>query len=195
MSQAPFVQPKARGQAQLSEGLQHVDLYDCIYRIISSGIKNTEEYINKPLMILILRVMTVQMNIMETMDETNRLETEKCGSTSVQLVQLPTHSNIPDVSIVRNTGTVEQTIETEQCGSTSVQLVQLPTHSNIPGVSMVRNTGTVEQTIETEQCGSTSLQLVQLPTHSNNPGISMVRNTRDSEDRWYYRADNRIRAI
>ena len=120
MSQAPFVQPKARGQAlhrQLSEGLQHVDLYDCIYRIISSGIKNTEEYINKPLMNLILRVMPDQMDIMETMDETNRLETEQCGSTSVQLVQLPTHSNIPDVSMVRNTGTVEQTIETEQCGS------------------------------------------------------------------------------
>ena len=134
MSQAPFVQPKARGQAlhrQLLEGLQHVDLYDCIYRIISSGIKNTD-----------------QINIMEgtdTMDETNRSETKQCGSTSVQLVQLPTHSNIPDVSMVRNTGTVEQTIETEQCGSTSVQLVQLPTHSNNPGISMVRNTGDSEK--------------------------------------------------
>jgi len=139
MSQAPFVQPKARGLAlhgQLSEGLQHVDLYDCIYRIISSGIQNTE-----------------QMDSMEgtyTMDETKILETEQCGSTSVQLVQLPTHSNIPDVSMVRNTGTVEQTIETEQCGSTSVQLVQLPTHSNTPDVSMVRNTGAVEQTRESE---------------------------------------------
>ena len=110
MSQAPFVQPKARGQAlhrQLSEGLQHVDLYDCIYRIISSGIKNTEEYINKPFLILILRVMPDQMDIMETMDETNRLETEQCGSTSVQLVQLPTQSNIPGVSRIRNTGDSE----------------------------------------------------------------------------------------
>ena len=80
----------------------------------------------------------------DTMDEMNRLETEQCGSTSVQLVQLPTHSNIPDVSMIRNTGTVEQTIETEQCGPTSVQLVQLPTQSNIPGVSMVRNTGDSE---------------------------------------------------
>jgi len=51
---------KAGGRAlhgQLSEGLQHVDLYDCIYRIISSGIQNTEEYTNKPLMSLILRFM------------------------------------------------------------------------------------------------------------------------------------------
>ena len=117
MSQAPFVQPKARGQAlhrQILEGLQHVDLYDCIYRIISSGIKNTD-----------------QINIMEgtdTMDETNRSETKQCGSTSVQLVQLPTHSNIPDVSMVRNTGAVEQTRESERCSSTSKQLVQLPTH-------------------------------------------------------------------
>ena len=70
--------------------------------------------------------MTDQMVILDgtdTMDEINSLETEQCGSTSVQLVQLPTHSNIPDVSMVRNTGTVEQRIETEQCGSTSVQLV------------------------------------------------------------------------
>ena len=94
-----------------------MDLYDCIYRIISSGIKNTEEYINKPLMNLILRVMPDQMDIMETMDETNRLETEQCGSTSVQLVQLPTHSNIPDVSMVRKTGAVEQTRESERCSS------------------------------------------------------------------------------
>ena len=121
-----------------------MDLYDCIYRIISSGIQNTEEYNNKPLMSLILRFMTDQMVILEgtdTMDEINSLETEQCGSTSVQLVQLPTHSNIPDVFMVRNTGTVEQRIETEQCGSTSVQLVQLPTHSNIPDVSMVRISG------------------------------------------------------
>ena len=125
-----------------------MDLYNCVYKIISSGIQNTEEYINKPLMSLILRLMTDQMDITEgtdTMDETNRSETEQCGSTSVQLVQLPTHSNIPGVSMVRNTGTVEQTIETEQCGSTSVQLVQLPTHSNNPGISMVRNTGDSEK--------------------------------------------------
>ena len=52
-------------------------------------------------MSLILRVMTDKMDIMEgtdTRDEMNRLETEQCGSTSVQLVQLHTHSNIPDVS-------------------------------------------------------------------------------------------------
>ena len=96
MSQAPFVQPKARVQAlhrQLLEGLQHVDLYDCIYRILSSGIKNTD-----------------QMNIMEgtdTIDEMNRLETEQCGSTSIQLVKQPTQSNIPGVSRIRNTGDSE----------------------------------------------------------------------------------------
>jgi len=61
-----------------------------------------------------------------------------------QLVQLPTHSNTPDVSMIRNTGAVEQTRESERCSSTSIQLVQLPTQSNIPGVSMVRNTGDSE---------------------------------------------------
>ena len=69
------VQPKARGQAlhgQLSEGVQHVDLYDCIYTIISLGIQNTEEYINKPLMSLILRFMTDQMDIMEETDDKMR---------------------------------------------------------------------------------------------------------------------------
>ena len=86
-------------------------------------------------------------------------------------------------------------LEAEQCGSTSVQLVQLPTHSNTPDVSMVRNTGAVEQTKESERCSSTSIQLVQLPTHNNNPGVSRVRNTGDSEDRWYYRMDNKIRAM
>ena len=45
-------------------------------------------------------------------------ETEQCGSTSVQLVQLPIHSDTPGVSMVRNTGNVEQRIRTEQCGST-----------------------------------------------------------------------------
>ena len=55
-----------------------MDLYNCVYKIISSGIQNTEEYINKPLMSLILRLMTDQMDITEgtdTMDETNRSET------------------------------------------------------------------------------------------------------------------------
>ena len=32
------------------------------------------------------------------------IESELCSSTSIQLVQLPTHSNIPGVSMVRNTG-------------------------------------------------------------------------------------------
>ena len=85
----------------------------------------TTDQRNKPLMRQILRFTE---------------ESEICGSTSVQLVQLPTHSNTPDVSIVRNTGAIEQTMESEQCSSTSIQLVQLPTHSNIPGVPMVRNT-------------------------------------------------------
>ena len=120
----------------------------------------------------------------DTMDEINRLETEQCGSTSVQLVQLPTRSNIPDVSMVRNIGTVEQRIGTEQCGSTSVQLVQLPTYSDTPDVSMVSNTGAVEQTRESERCSSTSIQLVQLPTHYNISGVSMVVNTGDSEDQY-----------
>ena len=98
-------------------------------------------------MSLILRFMTDQMDNMEgteTMDEMNRLETEQCGSTSVQLVQLPTHSKTPDVSMVRKTGAVEQTKESERCSSISIQLVQLPTQSNIPGVSMIRNTGDSE---------------------------------------------------
>ena len=87
-----------------------MDLYDCIYRIISSGIQNTEKYINKPLMTLILWFMIDQMDIMEgtdTMAELNRLETEQCGSTSIQLVRLPSQSNIPDVSRIRNTGDSE----------------------------------------------------------------------------------------
>ena len=65
----------------------------------------------------------------DTMDEVNRLEAEQCGSTSVQLVQLPTHSDTPGVSMVSNTGAVEQTRESERCSFTSIQLVQLPTHS------------------------------------------------------------------
>ena len=63
------------------------------------------------------------------MDEVNRLEAEQCSSTSVQLVQLPTHSDTPGVSMVSNTGAVGQTRESERCSSTSTQLVQLPTSS------------------------------------------------------------------
>ena len=37
----------------------------------------------------------------------NRIESERCSSTSIQLVQLPTHSNTPGVSIERNTGDSE----------------------------------------------------------------------------------------
>jgi len=65
MSPSSVWSPKARGQAlhgQLSEGVQRVDLYDCIYTIISSGIHYTEEYINKPLMSLILRFTADQKN-------------------------------------------------------------------------------------------------------------------------------------
>ena len=78
---------------------------------------------------------------------------EQGSSTSVQLVQLPTQTITPGVSIERNTGDTpiekitedgEQTIESERCSSTSVQLVQLPTHSNAPGVSMDSNTGDSE---------------------------------------------------
>ena len=35
------------------------------------------------------------------------IESEQCSSTSIQLVQLPTHSNIPGVSMVINTGDSE----------------------------------------------------------------------------------------
>ena len=58
---------------------------------------------------LILRFID-KMDIREgtdTMDEMNRLETEQCGSTSVQLVQLPAQFNIPGVSRIRNTGDSE----------------------------------------------------------------------------------------
>jgi hypothetical protein len=65
----------------------------------------------------------------DNMDEVNRLEAEQCSSTSVQLVQLPTHSDTPGVSMVSNTGAVGQTRESERCSSTSTQLVQLPTSS------------------------------------------------------------------
>ena len=34
-------------------------------------------------------------------------ESEQCSSTSIQLVQLPTHTNIPGVPMVRNTGDSE----------------------------------------------------------------------------------------
>ena len=61
-------------------------------------------------MSLILRFMIDQMDIMEgtdTINEMNRLETEQCGSTSIQLVRLPSQSNIPEVSRIRNTGDSE----------------------------------------------------------------------------------------
>jgi len=35
------------------------------------------------------------------------IKSKKCSSTSIQLVQLPTPSNIPGVSMVRNTGDSE----------------------------------------------------------------------------------------
>ena len=36
------------------------------------------------------------------------IETERCSSTPIQLVQLPTYSNIPGVSMVRSTGDSER---------------------------------------------------------------------------------------
>ena len=121
MSQSSVCSNKARGRAlygQLSEGVQHVDLYDCIYAIISSGIQYTEKYINKPLMSLILRFAADQKNTSDTRNTSyNRLEeynrskeyhrSERCGPTSTQLVQLSTPSNIPGVPMVRNTGDSE----------------------------------------------------------------------------------------
>ena len=95
-----------------------MDLYDCIYTIISSGIQYTEKYINKPLMSLILRFTADQKNTSDTRNTSyNRLEeynrskeyhrSERCGPTSTQLVQLSTPSNIPGVPMVRNTGDSE----------------------------------------------------------------------------------------
>ena len=128
------------------------------------------------------------------------MDPERCSSTSVQLVRLPSQPIAPGVSIERNTGDTlilksikdgEQTIESERCSSTSVQLVQLPTQPFAPGVSIEKNTGdtlimkTIEgrkQTIESERCSSTSLQLVQLPTQPIAPGVSIERNTGNSED-------------
>ena len=95
MSQAPFVQPKAGGQAlhgQLSEGSQHANLHDYILHDHIFGICCKPEEYNKSLMRQISRVY-------------NR--SERCGSTSTQLVQLSTPSNIPGVSMVRNTGDSE----------------------------------------------------------------------------------------
>ncbi|XP_023324157.1 probable peroxisomal acyl-coenzyme A oxidase 1 [Eurytemora carolleeae] len=95
-------------------------------------------------------------------------ESERCSSTSIQLVQLPTQSNIPGVSMAL----------------LWLEILETPSIA-----------GTKEQTMESEQCSSTSIQLVQLPTHSNIPGVPMVRNTGGSEDCWNYRMDNRIRAM
>ena len=40
-------------------------------------------------------------------DVEQTIETERCGSTSTQLVQLPTHSDVPGVSMVRDIGDSE----------------------------------------------------------------------------------------
>ena len=76
-------------------------------------------------------------------------------------------------------------------------LTYLTDKLNIKNVANVsdRITRAIKQTRESERCSSTSIQLVQLPTQSNIPGASMVRHTGDSEYRWYYRADNGIRAM
>ena len=71
MSQSSVCSSKAGGQAlhgKLSEDVQHVDLYDCNYTIMYSGIQNTELYINKPLMSLILRFTTDQRNTEDSED-------------------------------------------------------------------------------------------------------------------------------
>ena len=51
----------------------------------------------------------IQVNPVERITGTveQTAEPERCSSTSIQLVQLPTHSNIPGVSMVRNTGDSE----------------------------------------------------------------------------------------
>ena len=125
MSQAPFVQPKAGGQAlhgQLSEGLQHGDLHD--YILHDHIFKNTrsEEYINKPLMSLILRFTTDKRDVVPPQHSWFNYLHPLIFQVFLWLETLETQ---------RITGTVEQTIESEQCSSTSIQLVQLPTHPNI----------------------------------------------------------------
>ena len=104
-AQAPFVQPKPRGQAlhgQLSEGLQHVDLHD--YILHDHIFRNTinhwwDRY---------LRLQQIRGKN-HWWDRYLRftIKSEICGSTSTQLVQLSTPFNIPGVSMVRNTGDSE----------------------------------------------------------------------------------------
>ena len=57
------------------------------------------------------------------------MDLERCSSTSVQLVQLPTQPNAPGVSMDRNTGDtpivkitedMKQTMDPERCSPTSV---------------------------------------------------------------------------
>ena len=80
MSQSSVCSNKAGGQAlhgQLSADVQRVDLYDWNYTIIYSGIQKTEEYINKPLMSLILRFTADQKNTsdqLNTIDEMNTID-------------------------------------------------------------------------------------------------------------------------
>ena len=47
-------------------------------------------------------------------DVEQTIETERCGSTSTQLVQLPTYSNIPGVSMVRNSGDSEYHVRDDE---------------------------------------------------------------------------------
>ena len=96
---------KAGGWAlhgQLSEGLQHVDLHD--YILHDHIFRNTinhwwDRY---------LRLQQIR-GINHWWDRYLRftMESEICGSTSTQLVQVPTHSNNPGVSMGRNTGDSE----------------------------------------------------------------------------------------
>ena len=56
----------------------------------------------------------IQVNPVERITGTveQTAEPERCSSTSIQLVQLPTYSTIPGVSMVRNTGDPEDLSET-----------------------------------------------------------------------------------
>ena len=112
---------KAGGQAlhgQLSEGLQHVDLHD--YILHDHIFRNTinhwwDRYLRLQQIRGInhwwdryLRLQQIR-GIIHWWDRYLRftVESEICGSTSTQLVQLPTHSNIPGVSMIWNTGDSE----------------------------------------------------------------------------------------
>ena len=59
MSQAPFVQPRLGDGHFMDSSQKAYNMWTYMYhRITSSGIQNTEEYNNKPLMNLILRFTT-----------------------------------------------------------------------------------------------------------------------------------------